>query len=225
MKQLIVHDAPLSPISEAYRGIRTNLLYADINRSIKTILFTSSKSGEGKTTTLCNVALSLADSNKRIIIVDCNLRNPRIHKLFGLSNIQGLTDVVLKSSQYSMFIHKTAYPGLDIMTSGRIPSNPSELLGSDKIKSFFKELSDDYDYVFIDSAPVIPVTDTVIMSTYIDRVVFVCESGNLKIDIAQKATERLEKVGANVLGVVVNKMKMSKKEYRDYYLYKNISKD
>lgn len=218
MKQLIVYYAPKSPISEAYRDIRTNLFYADSSRKIKTILFTSSKSGEGKTTTLCNVALSLADSEKRVIIVDCNFRNPMVHKIMDLSNIQGVSDVVQKVDRYSTFIHKTTHPGLDVLTSGRIPTNPSEILSSDKIRLLFRQLSEDYDYVLIDSAPVVPVTDAVIMSTYIDRVIVVCESGNLEIDMAQKTKERLEKVGANVLGVVINKVKMSKKNYRNDFV-------
>lgn len=225
MKQLIMHNAPKSPISEAYRDIRTQLFYADKDRRIKTILFTSSKAGEGKTTTLCNVALSLADSEKRVIIVDCNLRNPMVHKLLDLSNIQGVTDVVAKVDRYSTFIHKTAHPLLDVMTSGRIPANPSEILSSDKIKLLFKQLSEDYDYVLIDSAPVVPVTDTVIMSTYIDRVIVVCESGNLEIELAQKTKERLENVGAKVLGAVINKVKMNKKNYRNDFLHRNRIKE
>lgn len=214
MNKLVFNSAPKSSVSEAYRDVRTNLFYADVNRTIKTILFTSSKSGEGKTTTLCNVALSLADSEKRVIIVDCNLRNPMVHKFLDLSNVQGVTDVLNKLDQYDTFVHKTVHPCLDVMTSGKIPVNPAEILSSDKIKLFFKRLSEDYDYVLVDTAPVVPVTDTVIMATYIDRVIVVCESGELEIDIAQMAKERLENVGANVLGAIINRVKMNKKYYR-----------
>ena len=225
MKKLIVNNAPKSPISEAYRDIRTNLFYADANRNIKTILFTSSMSGEGKTTTLCNVALSLADAEKRVIIVDCNLRNPMVHKLLDLSNIQGVTDVIYKLDRYDTFVHKTAHPRLDVMTSGKIPSNPSEILSSEKIKMFFKLISEDYDYVLIDSAPVVPVTDTAIMATYIDRVIVVCESGKLDFDMAQVTKERLENVGANVLGAIINKVKLNKKNYRNYFQYPSRNKE
>lgn len=225
MNKLIFNIAPKSPVSEAYRDVRTNLFYADAHGDIKTILFTSSTSGEGKTTTLCNVALSLADSEKRVIIVDCNLRNPMVHKLLDLSNIQGLTDVLYKLDRYDTFIHKTAHPRLDVMTSGKIPANPAEILSSDKIKMFFKLLSEDYDYVLIDTAPVVPVTDTVIMATYIDRVIVVCESGKLGIEMAQLTRERLEKVGANVLGAIINRVKVNKKKYRNNLLYTTRNKE
>ena len=182
-------------------------------------------SGEGKTTTLCNVALSLADAEKRVIIVDCNLRNPMVHKLLDLSNIQGVTDVIYKLDRYDTFVHKTAHPRLDVMTSGKIPSNPSEILSSEKIKMFFKLISEDYDYVLIDSAPVVPVTDTAIMATYIDRVIVVCESGKLDFDMAQVTKERLENVGANVLGAIINKVKLNKKNYRNYFQYPSRNKE
>lgn len=223
MKQLIVHSAPKSMISEAYRDIRTNLFYTDNNRNIKTLMFTSSISGEGKTTILCNIALSLAETSKRVIIVDCNLRNPKVHKLLDISNIQGVTDAIVKMDRLNTFIHKTTHPGLDVMTSGRMPTNPSEILSSDEMKLLIKQLSNDYDYVLIDSAPVVPVTDTVIMSTYIDQVIIVCESGKLEIEIAQKAIERLEKAGANIRGAILNKVKMNKKYYRSDLL--SVGKD
>lgn len=219
MKELIVHNTPKSPISEAYRGIRTNLLFANVDHNVKTILVSSATSGEGKTTTLCNVAMTLADSNKSVIIVDCDLRKPRIHKFLEISNAQGVTDVLLNGDHYSNFLHKGIHPHLHVLTSGKIPGNPSEILNSEAMKSLIKTLAADYDYVLLDSPPIVPVTDTVIMSTYIDRVLLVCSSGNVDVEMAKKAKETLEKVGAKILGVVLNKMKMNNKRYQYYYYY------
>lgn len=219
MKEMIVHNNPKSPISEAYRGIRTNLQFANVDHNVKTIIVSSATSGEGKTTTLCNLAMTLADSDKKVMIVDCDLRKPRVHKFLEISNAQGVTDVLLRGEHYSTFVHKGIHPHLDVLTSGRIPTNPSELLNSEAMKAFMKQLSEDYDYVLIDSPPIIPVTDTVIMSTYIDRVILVCASGQIEVEMAKKATEKLEHVGAKILGVVLNKVKMNSKKYHYYYYY------
>jgi len=221
LKELIVHNNPKSPVSEAYRGIRTNIQFANIDNNIKTILMTSATPGEGKTTTLCNVAMTLADAGHKVIIIDCDLRKPRIHKFFEISNKEGITDILLKGEDFKKFIKGDFHPNLHIITSGKIPSNPSEILYSKAMKSFIEKLKEEYDYVFIDTPPVIAVTDAAIMSSYIDGVVLVCSSGNIEIDMAKKAKESLEKVNANMLGVVLNKIPLKGQKYANYYYYSN----
>lgn len=219
MKELIVKNSPKSPISEAYRGIRTNLQFANVDKNFKTIMVTSATAGEGKTTTLCNVAATLADAGNKILIMDCDLRKPRIHKFFNLSNAIGVTDILLNGYDYKKFVNKIEYNNISVLTSGHIPKNPSELLSSEAMKKFIELLKMEYDYIMIDTPPVVPVTDGVIMSTYIDRVIMVCSSGELNIDMGKRAKESLEKVGANILGVVLNKVPMNAKKYEYYYYY------
>jgi len=220
LKELIVYQSPKSPISEAYRGIRTNLQFSNVDHSYQSILVTSATVGEGKTTTLCNVAATLADAGNRVIIVDCDLRKPRIHKFFTISNQVGLTDILLKGDDYIPYVYKTPHANLFVLPSGNIPSNPSELLNSDTMRRFIERLKVDYDYVLIDTPPVVPVTDAVILSTYIDRVILVCASGQLDIELGKKAKDALVKVGANILGVVLNKMSVNAQKYSYYYYYK-----
>lgn len=219
MKEMILKSLPKSPISEAYRGIRTNLEFANIDKNFKTILVTSATAGEGKTTTLCNVAAAMADNGSRVLILDCDLRKPRVHKFFGLSNATGLTDILLKGHDYKKFVHNIDYENISVITAGHIPKNPSELLSSAAMKKFIETLKNDYDYVMIDAPPVVPVTDSVIMSTYIDGVILVCASGDLNIEMAKKTRESLTKVGANILGVVLNKVPVDSKKYAYYYYY------
>lgn len=219
MKELIVRNNPKSPISEAYRSIRTNLQYANIDKKFKTILVTSATAGEGKTTTLSNIAATLADAGNRVLIVDCDFRKPRIHKFFGLSNKQGLTDILLESLDYKEQLQKIQYDNIWVLPSGTIPKNPSEILLSSAMKNFLEKIKEDYDYILFDTPPVIPVTDATIMSTYIDGAILVCASGELNIDMGKKAKESLEKVGANILGVVLNKVPMNAKKYEYYYYY------
>ena len=221
MKELIVYQDPKSPISEAYRGIRTNLQFANVDHSFKSILVTSSTAGEGKTTTLCNLAATLADSGQKVVILDCDLRKPRIHKFFGISNQSGVTDILLKGDDYNNYTHESYHKNISIIPSGKIPTNPSERLNSAAMKRFIDKLKEDFDYIFIDTPPVVPVTDAVIMSTYIDKVVLVCASGTLDIEMAKKAKESLEKVGASFLGVVLNKIPVNAQKYHYYYYYKN----
>ena len=219
MKELILKKAPKSPVSEAYRGIRTNLEFANIDRNFRTIMVTSSTAGEGKTTTLCNVAAAMADNGSRVLILDCDLRKPRIHKFFELSNASGLTDILLRGDDYKQYVQDIDYPNISVITAGSIPKNPSELLSSEAMKKFIETLKKDYDYVMLDTPPVIPVTDAVIMSTYIDGVILVCSSGNLNVEMGKKTAESLKKVGANVLGVVLNRVPVDSKKYAYYYYY------
>lgn len=219
MKELIVHNRPKSPISEAYRSIRTNIQFANVDGKIKTILFTSATAGEGKTTTLSNVAMTLVDAGHRVLIIDCDLRKPRVHKFFEISNEKGITDILLNSQDYREYLHKNVHSRLHIIPSGKIPGNPSELLYSEAMKTFIGKLKADYDYIFVDSPPVLPVTDAAVMSTYMDAVILVCASGQIEIEAAKRASEALKNVKANLLGAVINKIPIKESRYSSYYYY------
>lgn len=221
MKELIVHNSSKSPVSEAYRGIRTNIQFANVDNNIKTILMTSAAPGEGKTTTLCNVAMTMADAGHKVIIIDCDLREPRIHKFFEVSNRVGITDILLKGEDFKSFLRGGFHPNLEIITSGKIPSNPSEILCSNAMKNLIEKIKMECDYVFIDTPPVIAVTDAVIMSQYIDGVVLVCSSGKTEVEMVKKSKESLAKVNANILGVVLNKIPLKGQKYANYYYYSN----
>ena len=219
MKELIVNTKPKSPISESYRAIRTNIQFAYLDKNLRTIMVTSPTAGEGKTTTLSNVALAMADSEHKVLIVDCDMRKPRIHKVFELSNTYGMAEILLSGEGYSKALNKTESPNLFVITAGKIPSNPSELLYSNAMKNLIDSMKQEFDYIFIDAPAVVPVTDAAIMSTYVDGTILVCSSGNIEIELAQRAKESLEKVNANIIGVVLNKISLKNNKYSNYYYY------
>lgn len=220
IKELIVKNKPKSPISEAYRGARTNMLFANVDESFKSVLFTSATAGEGKTTSLCNVAATLVDSGKRVIILDCDLRKPRIHKFFNVSNAKGLSELLMEKGSVEGYLLETEVKGLQVLTAGAIPSNPSELLSSERFKTVIETLKEKCDYLFVDTPPVLPVTDALILSSVIERVVLVCSAKGVERAHAIKAKENLESVEANVLGVILNKVPVERKQYQNYYYYK-----
>lgn len=221
MKELIVNNNPKSPITEAYKSLRTNIQFANVDGDVKTLIFTSATSSEGKTTTLSNVALTLADLGYKVLVMDCDLRKPRIHRVFEISNAEGLTDMLLSGKDYRSYLAKDLYSNLDVLPSGKIPTNPSEILSSEKMKNFTEKLKEDYDYILIDTPPLLPVTDAAIVASYIDGVILVCASGVIEIEGAKKAKDSLEKVKANVLGVVLNKVPIKGQKYSNYYYYAN----
>jgi capsular exopolysaccharide synthesis family protein len=223
---MIVHNKPKSPISEAYRSIRTNIQFANVDGEIKTIMFTSATKSEGKTTTISNIALTMADAGHRVLVLDCDFRNPSIHKSFGLTNKFGVTDILLKGVEYRNYVNKIkSYENLDVITVGKVPKNPSELLYSNAMKKFINRLKHDYDYIMIDTPPVIPVTDSAVMASYIDAIILVCASGVAEVENTRKAVESLKKVGGNIIGAVLNKAPIKQKDYHSYYHYGEIQND
>jgi capsular exopolysaccharide synthesis family protein len=209
---------PKSIQSEAYRTLRTNLQFASAGGELKTIVVTSSAPGEGKSTTATNLAVTLANSDNNVLLMDCDLRKPSLNRYILLSSREGLTNVLAGMTTLDNIIQDTEIPRLQAITSGPIPPNPAELLNSQKMKDLIGELEGMYDYIIIDSPPTVPVTDSTILSTMVDGVILVISSGETPIDIAQKAKENLEKVNAKILGVVINKIKI-KGEHYHYYNY------
>lgn len=215
--KLITLKNPKSLISESFRTLRTNIQYSNIDDEIKILLITSSTPGEGKSTIVANLAISVGYTGKRVLIIDCDLRKPTIHKKIGISNLKGLTNVLIGETKLNEVIHRNGeLDALHILTSGPIPPNPSELLGSNKMEDFLESLKDEYDMVIIDSPPVGLVTDAAILSTKVDGVLLVTAAGKTEIEVIKRSQGLLEKVKANIIGVILNKVDIKGKSYYKY---------
>ena len=218
MSRIISIKNPKSPIAEAYRGIRTSIEFSNLDKNLQVITVTSSMQNEGKSTVLANLAVSFANLDKKVLIMEGDLRNPSVHRMFNISNIKGLTDILLQNKVFADCVHCTDVKNLHVLTCGAIPPNPSEMLSSKKIRDFIESLREYYDYIFIDAPPIGIVTDAGIISTYTDGCIFVVGAGEADIEMAKVSKERLEKVGANILGVVLNKFESSGTSgYYNYY--------
>ncbi|MCD9186414.1 MAG: polysaccharide biosynthesis tyrosine autokinase [Pyrinomonadaceae bacterium] len=208
-----------SPMAEAYRHLRTSLLFSSAGKPPQTILVTSSQPSEGKTTTAINTAITLAQSNADVVIIDCDLRRPRLHSHFGMENSNGLTNY-LSGEKETANLLKTCpdLPRLKIITSGPIPPNPAELLSSNEMRNLLQFLKGNYKHVIIDSPPAISFTDAAILSTLVDGVVLVAMAGKSSIHLMRRFKQRLGTIGARIYGVVLNGIKANSTDY-DYYGY------
>lgn len=219
----ITHYDSRSPVSEAYRAIRTNLQFAGAGKQLKTLVFTSAVLHEGKSTTVANLAIVMGQDDKKILLIDCDMRKPVVHRRFGLLN-RGLSNCFAEDLPLKEVIQADVFPNLDVVTSGPVPPNPAELLGSKKMKALLQEAAEAYDYVFLDMPPVLAVTDAVLMSSLlmssqVDGTVLVLGSGDISPDEGKQAQSVLEKVHANILGVILNKVPQHHKSGYYYYYY------
>src|SRR5258708_38022184 len=211
-----------SPIAEAYRHLRTSLLQSAAGTPPKTILVTSSQPSEGKTTTAINTAFMLAQTGAQILIIDCDLRRPRLHAQFNLPNVRGLTNCLSGESDDLDSLIQTyeKQPNLKVLPSGPIPPNPAELLGSEEMRRLLKTLSEKFTHIIVDSPPAISFTDASILSTFVDGVILVVHGGRSSRAVVRRAKQQLLDVGANIFGVVLNNVKMESKSsyyYSEYY--------
>lgn len=212
----IIEDSPKSVEAEAYRVLRTNIEYSSYDESLKVIGITSSTEQEGKSTTSGNIALSFCQSEKKVLLIDLDLRRPSIHKKFGITNQRGFTEVILGKYNINECIQN--YKGkLDILTSGKIPPNPAEMLSSKHTTDFLAAIKEHYDYVIIDLPPVLAVTDAQIISTKIDGMIFVVRQGKPKKVEILEANKLLKNVKANIVGSVLTRVK--KDSGNNYYYY------
>ncbi|SEF56088.1 capsular exopolysaccharide family [Caloramator fervidus] len=219
MKLITIKDQK-SPISEAYRTLRTNINFSLPDTKVKTILITSSGPGEGKSTTSANLAVVFAQNGYKTIIVDCDLRKNTVHKKFGISNIVGLTNILIGEQEFDEKLFKyESVENLYVLPAGTRPPNPVELLSSRKMERFIEYLKQNFDVIIIDAPPVLVVTDAQILSQYVDGVVFVVASEEADKHAAKRAKELLEKANTKILGVVLNKLDTTKKGYYGYYYY------
>ena len=216
---------PRAPVSEAFRALRTNIQFSSIDRPLRSLLVTSASPQEGKTTISANLAVVLAQSGRKVVLIDSDLRRPRVHKLFNLSNRSGLTGLFLQLQLYldgkinvDHCLQQTMVSDLVAITSGSLPPNPAELLGSEKMMNILGQIHKQTDVVVIDSPPVLAVTDAAVLAPRMDGVVLVVKPGQTKLAAAKLAADQLRRVGANLLGVVLNDVEFKRTRY-DYYQY------
>jgi len=215
---LVTISSPRSPISEAYRTLRTNLQFVSLDRPLQTLLVTSPGPEEGKSTMLANLAVTIAQGERKVILVDCDLRRPSLHKLFGLKHKKGLTTMVVDDKAMSdPPLQETGVPGLQLLASGPLPPGPSDLLGSRRMDRVLVALKERADIVLLDAPPVVAVSDAAILATKVDGVLLVVSAGRTKRDSVQAAKAKLEKVNANVVGAVLTNVPLDTSLQRYYY--------
>jgi succinoglycan biosynthesis transport protein ExoP len=206
-----------SPVAEAYRHLRTSLLLSSAGQPPKTVLVTSSQPSEGKTTTVVNIATMLAQTGADVLVLDCDLRRPRVHAHFGMSNSRGVTNYLSGDSQVSELIQTyDKLPNLKVITSGPVPPNSAELLGSEEMRKLLYLLSENFTHIVVDSPPAISFTDASILSTMVDGVMLVVHGGRSSRAVVRRAKQQLQDVGAHLFGIVLNNVKL---EGTDFYYY------
>jgi non-specific protein-tyrosine kinase len=205
---LVTLRDPSSMAAEAYRTLRTNIQFSSLDKPIQTLLATSTAPDEGKSTTLANLAVTIAQAEQRVILVDCDLRRPSVHTLFDVPNEQGLTTTILAQVEGPLPLQATSVPGLSLLTSGPLPPRPADLLGSRRMEQLIARLRNEADIVLFDTPPVVAVTDAAVLATRVDGVLLVLQAGQTRRDRAREARQKLEKVKANIIGVVLNNAKL-----------------
>lgn len=218
LNEMISIKNPKSQAAEAFRTLRTNIQFSSLDEDVRTIVVTSTQPNEGKSTVVSNLAVTMAQSGKKVLLIDCDLRKPTIHKKLGVSNQEGLTSILSKEKTMEEVIKAANINNFYVLTSGPIPPNPAELLGSKKMKSFIEELHSYFDTILFDAPPVLAVTDAQILSTFCNGVVFVAGYGQAEKDAMVRGKESIEKVGGKILGVVINKVPQNSRSYY-YYNY------
>lgn len=222
--RMIVAEDPRSPIAESYRMVRSNIQFMFIDNPGRAILVTSPVAGDGKSTTAVNLAIAMAQNDNKTILVDADLRDPELHKILDVSNYNGLTEQLRQpESQAKTHLHDTEVKGLQLLTAGKHPPDPSELLGSQRMKRLVESLTFEADVVIFDSPPAAYLTDAAILSRLVDGVVLVVSVGETRRDEARQAIFNLEQAGANILGVVLNGVTEKRGSY--YYAYGSTTQD
>ena len=215
---LITITSPRLPASEAYRTLRTNLQFISPDKPLHTLLVTSPGPEEGKSTMLANLAVAMALGERKVILVDCDLRRPSLHKLFGLAHKRGLTTMMVDDKALSdPPLQDTGVAGLWLLASGELPPSPSDLLGSQRMDRVLAALRERADVVLLDAPPVLAASDAAILATKVDGVLLVVAAGQTKRDSVQAARAKLEKVNAHVIGAVLTNMPLDASLQRYYY--------
>lgn len=232
-KELLTFKDPKSPISEIFRSLRTNIQFMCSDKDLKTILITSTVSGEGKSLVTANLAITFAQAGKKVILVDADMRKGRQHQIFnilqkpGLSNylsniIEKAEDAKPKSKntkELDIYIKSTDIENLWLIPAGNVPPNPSELLMNEKMKELIKKLKKDYDIIIFDGTPSLLVTDAIVLSRMIDSTIIVTSYKETKMENLKKVKRDIQNVGGKIAGIVLNKMPMSTKKYENSYYY------
>jgi len=217
---VITAEHPKSSIAEGYRVLRTNIQFAALDNPATSLMVTSSGPQEGKSTTLANLGVVIAQGGKRTLLVDTDLRRPTLHKLFGLPNKNGVTNLLLaEQPDIAAAAQATDVPGLSVLTSGPQPPNPAELLGSQRMDAFIAQAKSAFDAVLFDSPPVMAVADASILAAKVHEVVMVVDAGRTRSEVAKRAKQAIDTTGAKLLGVVLNRLAMRRGGYGYYYYY------
>ncbi len=217
---LIAETDPKSPASEAYRSLRTNIQFAGLDRPCRTIVITSSSAGEGKTTTVANFGVVAAQAGSRVCLVDSDLRRPALHRIFGLDNSRGLSTALVEAVPFAAVAQPTRIANLAVLTSGPLPPNPAEMVGSKRIRELLEVASSGFDLILCDSPPVSSVSDGIALAAQSDGVILVIRAGKIPQDVVRRAAEQIEAVKARILGVVLNGVDLRRDGYYyDYYRY------
>lgn len=216
-RQLITKSNPRSPISEQFRTLRTNIEYSSFEEEIRSIVVTSSGPGEGKSTTISNLAIVFAQQGKKVLLIDADMRKPTAHYTFNVDNNYGLTNILTKQRSLAETVQLTDDDMLYVLTSGPIPPNPAEILGSKAMDDLLHDANEQFDLVLIDTPPVLAVTDAQILSNKCSGTILVVNSGKTEVDAALKAKELLLNSKAKLLGAVLNQKKAKDSQYYYYY--------
>jgi succinoglycan biosynthesis transport protein ExoP len=217
--RLVTVSSPRDPISEAFRALRTNIQFASVDGLLHSLMVTSAGPGEGKSTTAANLAVVLAHAGRKVVLVDADLRRPVLHRLFKLSNSKGLTTALLDvKAPASVHLQSTDVTGLSVMTSGPIPPNPAELLGSHRMADVLASLKQGSDVVILDSTPVLTVADALVLAPHVDGTLLLVEAGKTRRDALVQAREALQRTDGHLFGIALNKISAQRSGYY-YYAY------
>ncbi len=219
--QLIWEEGTHSMAAESYRTLRTNISLSQVDNPLRTLLVTSCIPREGKSTTVANLGVTFALAQQKVLIIDADLRRPILHRLFGIPNSQGLTHTLSDTVSYDQVFTPTKIANLWVVTCGIIPPNPSELLGSHKMKNFLEKAKEQFDMILLDSPPISSLADASVLGSIVDGVLFIVKANTANRDLIEKAKEQLENIGANIIGVVLNDVDIKKEGYYKYYYYYN----
>ncbi|PNZ24941.1 tyrosine-protein kinase capB [Staphylococcus petrasii] len=214
---LFVHDKPKSTVSEKFRGIRSNIMFSGTKGEIRSIIVTSEKPAAGKSIISANIAITYAQAGYKTLIIDGDMRKPTQHYHFETSNYDGLSNLIIGKSDYDKAIRRTRIDNLDLLTSGPVPPNPSELIASESFAKHFKNLSEIYDFILVDTPPVVSVTDAQVFLQYIPECVLVIDSEKNNKDEVKKAKNLVLNADGHILGAVLNKTPKDKSS--SYYYY------
>ena len=216
-RKLVTNVNPKSVVSEQFRTVRTNINFSTPDKELKTLLFTSSSPGEGKSTSAANIAIVFAQEGKKVLLVDADMRKPTMHYTFHTTNTTGLSNLLTKQWSLEEVTKDTEIENLYLITCGPIPPNPAELIGSNSMVALIGELKEQFDLIIFDAPPVLSVTDAQILSNKCDGTILVINSGSTEKDSAIKAKESLVSAKANILGTLLNNFVLEKDHY--YYQY------
>ena len=217
---LIAHFDPKSAAAEAYRSLRTSIQFAGLDHKCRSIVVTSSSPGEGKSTTVANFGVVTAQTGARVCLVDSDLRRPTLHRIFGVANSRGLTSALLEGLPFADVAQATAVPNLFVLSSGPLPPNPAELVGSNRMRESLEAAAGEFDTLVLDSPPVVSVSDAIALAAFADGVVLVVQSGKVPQEVVRRAMGQIEAVKGRILGVVMNSVNLKRDGYYyDYYRY------